>query len=88
MNASDDGKFMYQICQGGKSTEKQKKDNFVNHEANQDHNMNEIFVATKNQSTFSKYMYSEYFVNVIELIVILSIYFQTKVSCTSDMLVL
>jgi hypothetical protein len=37
---------------------------------------------------FSKYMYSEYFVNVIELIVILSIYFQTKVSCTSDMLVL
>ena len=37
---------------------------------------------------FRKYMYSEYFVNVIELIVILSIYFQTKVSCTSDMLVL
>ena len=51
MNESDDGKFMYQICQGGKYTEKQKKDNFVNHEANQDHNMNEIFVATKNQST-------------------------------------
>jgi hypothetical protein len=33
-------------------------------------------------------MYSEYFVNVIALIVILSNYFQTKVSCTSDMLVL